>query len=56
MPIIIKEIHVNTVVEKRVILPADISESLYQKLKNEIVQELTEQQTQQTTERKKKER
>ena len=33
MPIVIKEIHVSTVVEKKVILPEEISERTYERLK-----------------------
>lgn len=44
MPIVIKEIHVNTVIEKKVIIPDTISGSVYDKLKEEIVEELSEKQ------------
>jgi hypothetical protein len=42
MPLVIKEIHVNTVVEKRVVLPDTISRDLYEKLKEEVKEELRE--------------
>ena len=38
MPIVIKEIHVSTVVEKKVILPEEISERTYERLKRAFVQ------------------
>ena len=40
MPIVIKEIHVSTVVEKKVILPEEISERTYERLKQKVVEEL----------------
>ena len=40
MPIVIKEIRVNTVVEKKVITHQEISEEIYHKIKNEILEEL----------------
>ena len=42
MPIVIKEIHVSTVVEKKVILPEEISERTYERLKQKVVEELSE--------------
>lgn len=44
MPVVIKEIHVNTVIEKKVIVPDKISGSVYDKLKEDIVEELSEKQ------------
>ena len=41
MPIVIKEIHVSTVVEKKVILPEEISERTYERLKQKVVEELS---------------
>ena len=38
MPIVIKEIHVNTVVEKKVLLPDEVSEQIYIRLKERIVE------------------
>ncbi len=40
MPIVIKEIRVNTMVEKQVITHQEISEEVYLKIKNEILEEL----------------
>lgn len=40
MPIVIKEIRVNTVVEKKIITHQEISEEIYHKIKNEILEEL----------------
>lgn len=45
MPIVIKEIHVNTVVEKKVLLPDEVSEQIYIHLKERIVEELSERDT-----------
>ncbi|WMI93953.1 hypothetical protein [Bacteroides fragilis] len=45
MPIVIKEIHVNTVVEKKVLLPDEVSEQIYIRLKERIVEELSERDT-----------
>lgn len=42
MPIVIKEIHVNTVVEKKVILEEAIAESVYAKLRAYISEEVSE--------------
>lgn len=42
MPIVIKEIRVNTVVEKKVLLPDEVSEQIYIRLKERIVEELSE--------------
>jgi len=56
MPIVIKEIHVNTVVEKKVILPGEVSEQLYLRLKEQIVEELSVRDSPQHLERGRKER
>ena len=45
MPVVIKEIHVNTVVEKKVLLPDEVSEQVYIRLKERIVDELSERDT-----------
>lgn len=45
MPIVIKEIQVNTVVEKKIILPDEVSEQVYLRLKEQIVEELSERET-----------
>lgn len=45
MPIVIKEIRVNTVVEKKVLLPDEMSEQVYIQLKERIVEELSERDT-----------
>lgn len=42
MPIVIKEIHVNTEIQKKVILPGEISEQLYNRLKEQVVEELSD--------------
>ena len=41
MAIVIKEIRVNTVVEKKVVETSDIFEHLYRRIKEEIVRELS---------------
>lgn len=56
MPIVIKEITVSTTVEKKMILPAEISDSVYEKLKEEIIEELTGRETYRAPERSSKER
>ena len=56
MPIVIKEIHVSTVVEKKVILPEEISERTYERLKQKVVEELSEHGAGIREERGKKER
>ena len=56
MPIVIKEIHVSTVVEKKVILPEEISERTYERLKQKVVEELSEHGAGIRAERGKKER
>ena len=43
MPIAIKEIKVNTVIEKKVVQVTDISDDVYLKMKAEIIRELSEQ-------------
>lgn len=42
MPITIKEIKVNTVIEKKVVQVTDISEDVYLKMKTDIIRELSE--------------
>ncbi len=56
MPIVIKEIRVSTVVEKKVILPEEISEKTYERLKQKMMEELSEYGAGIRTERGKKER
>ena len=56
MPIVMKEIHVSTVVEKKVILPEEISERTYERLKQKVVEELSEHGAGIRAERRKKER
>jgi hypothetical protein len=60
MPIVIKEIQVSTVVEKKVILPAEISESTYNRLKEKVLEELSdelyEERSFKTEEKKRRER
>lgn len=41
MPIVIKEIHVNTVVEKKIVGKTEISEQVYRRIKEEIMRELS---------------
>lgn len=41
MPIAIKEIRVNTVIEKKVVQVTEISDDAYKKIKEEIVRELS---------------
>ncbi|MDU1891989.1 MAG: hypothetical protein E6767_14980 [Dysgonomonas sp.] len=41
MPIVIKEIHINTTVEKKVIQKTEIPEHVYQEIKEEIIRELS---------------
>lgn len=41
MPIIIKEIKVSTTVENKIFIPPEIPDSFYDKLKEEIVEELS---------------
>lgn len=57
MPIVIKEIRVNTVIEKKVILPDEISGQAYLRLKEQIMEELLQQNTYSHSEKdRKKER
>lgn len=42
MPVVIKEIQVNTVVEKRIILPEEISPRTMELLKKAVLEELSE--------------
>lgn len=41
MAIIIKEIRVNTVIEKKVVQSTDISDGVYNKIKEEVIRELS---------------
>lgn len=56
MPIVIKEINVTTSVEKKVVLPEEIPESVYARLKEELLEELSVRNTLTVPERTKKER
>lgn len=56
MAIIIKEIHVSTVVEKKVVQTTDIPERVYQEIKEKIIRCLSQQQQTPAPERKKNER
>lgn len=56
MPVVIKEIHVTTVVEKKVILPDEVSEQVYLRLKEQVVEELSGLGTPAAIERGRKER
>ncbi len=42
MPIVIKEIRVSTVVEKKIILPEEISQRALESLKRAVLEELSE--------------
>lgn len=42
MPIVIKEIHVSTVVEKKIILPEEVSPGTVELLKKAVLEELSE--------------
>ena len=42
MPIVIKEIHVRTVVERKIITQTDISEEVIRKIESEVVDRLSE--------------
>ncbi len=44
MAIVIKEMQVNTVIEKKIIQRTDIADSVYQTLKTEIISEVLQQQ------------
>lgn len=41
MPVVIKEIHVSTVVEKKIILPEEISPGAMERLKKAVLEELS---------------
>lgn len=41
MPILIKEIHVRTVVERRIVTEEDVSEEIIRKIENRIVDKLS---------------
>lgn len=56
MPVVIKEIHVSTVVEKKVILPEEISDKTCERIKDKVLEELAESGTHVRTERGRKER
>lgn len=43
MSIVIKEIQINTVIEKKVVQTTDISDCVYKKIKEEVVRYLSEQ-------------
>ena len=42
MPIVIKEIRVSTVVEKRIVREHEISEDVYKRIKEDVLEELEE--------------
>lgn len=56
MPIVIKEINVTATVEKKTVLPAEIPESVYARLKEELLEELAGRNSRSVPERTKKER
>lgn len=41
MPLVIKEINVSTTVEKKVVLPEDVSYRVYERMKKDILEELS---------------
>ena len=45
MTVIIKEIRVNTVIEKKVVQATEVSDDVYKKMKEEIIRELSTQGT-----------
>ena len=45
MPIVIKEIRVSTVVEKRIVREHEISEDIYKRIKEDVLEELEERKT-----------
>lgn len=47
MAIIIKEIHVDTIVEKKVVQATEIDEQVYRRIKEEVLRDLSGQQQQQ---------
>lgn len=56
MPVVIKEIRVSTVVEKKVLLPEEVPEQVYARFKERIVEELAARDTHPDKERGRKER
>lgn len=56
MPIIIKEIKVSTTVENKIFIPAEVPDSFYDKLKEEIVEELSARDIQPISKNRMKER
>lgn len=45
MPVSIKEIHVNTVIEKKVVQITDISDRVYMRIKEDIIHDLSVQES-----------
>lgn len=45
MPIVIKEIHIRTVVERRIITETELSEEIIRKIENRVVDKLKEDNT-----------
>lgn len=45
MPIVIKEIHIRTVVERRIITETELSEEIIRKIENRVVDKLNEDNT-----------
>lgn len=41
MPVVIKEIHISTVVEKKVVLPEEISDRTLEIIKEQVIEELS---------------
>ncbi|MBE5080247.1 hypothetical protein [Phocaeicola dorei] len=56
MPIIIKEIQVRTSVEKKVVLPAEITEDVYEHIKEKVMEELLLHERRHVSDTRKKER
>lgn len=45
MPVVIKEIHIRTVVERRIITETELSEEIIRKIENRVVDKLNEDNT-----------
>lgn len=41
MPVVIKEMHVRTVIERRIVSESEISEDIIRKIENRVVEKLT---------------
>lgn len=56
MPIVIKEIRVNTVIEKKIISRQELSDDILRTIKNEVLEELEERQENHLQEKKRNDR